>query len=282
MREKPARFMKNIPPWYLMLPVFIIITAVRFSDITTVTPVSVESRKVMKVVESIKPGSKVMIAVNYGPEGRAELEEALSTLITFLAKKESGIIFVTMVPAGIETVSTAVEKSLSRLKSSEIRYVYGRDYIHLGYVAGGTIAAGMLTGKLTDMRVRDIYGNELRNMPVLNGINRFSDLSGFFEFSSMKLDDVPGAVMISMFSGGGSVPVTVFCTADTVSEYIPFVRSGSVDSMAGGFRDVVAVTKMLDPGSNDDKRYFICTLVLLYIIAVLSAGVVVKFFRGGE
>lgn len=282
MRDRMARFMKNIPSWYLILPVFIIITAVRFSDTATVAPVSVESRKVTEAVESIKPGSKVMIAVNYGPEGRAELEEALSTLITFLAKKESGIIFVTMVPAGIETVSTAVEKSLSRLKSSEIRYVYGRDYIHLGYVAGGTIAAGMLAGKLTDMRVRDIYGNELRNMPVLNGINGFNDLSGFFEFSSMKIDDIPGAVMISMFSGGGNVPVTVFCTADTVPEYIPFIRSGAVDFMAGGFRDVVAVTKMLDPGSNDDKRYFICTVVILYIIAVLLAGVAIKFFRGGE
>lgn len=282
MRDKILKFMTNMPSWYLILPVFLIIIAVRFSDVTTVSPVSEESQKVFKTLESIKPGSKVMILVNYGPEGRAELEEALSTLITFLAKRESGIIFVSMIPAGIESVSTAVEKSLSTLKGSEIRYLYGRDYINLGYIAGGSIAAGMLAGHLTEMRVHDIYSNELKNMPVMNGINSFNDLSGFFEFSSMKIDDIPGAVMISMFSRESSVPVTVFCTADTVLEYAPFVKSGTVGSIAGGFRNIVAVTKMLDPDSNDDKRYLICSAVLLYMLAVIAAGVFLKLFRGPE
>ncbi|HNW81936.1 MAG TPA: hypothetical protein PKG52_03500 [bacterium] len=282
MTEKIGKFLTGIPSWYLIIPVFLIIGILRFSNIATVSPVSEESRHVVEVINGIKPGSKIMVLVNYGPEGRAELEESLSTLITTFAKKEVGIVFATMVPAGIETISMSVEKSLGMLKATEVRYVYGRDYINLGYIAGGPVAAGMLAGKLTEMRKKDVYGNELKNMPVMNGINSFEDFSGLFEFSSMKIDDVPGAVLISMMSGGQNVVKTVFCTSDNVAEVIPFLRSGSINAMAGGFRNVVAATKLLNPYSNDDKRYFICTAVLFYILIVIVTGVIGKFLRGRE
>lgn len=237
-------FLAGIPSWYLMIPVFFIIGILRFADISTVSQVSEESINVVKIINEVKPGSKIMILVNYGPEGRAELEESLSTLITAFAKKEVVIVFATMVPAGIETAFMAVERSLTVLKAADTRYAYGRDYINLGYIAGGSVAAGMLAGRLTEMRKKDVYGNELKNMPVMNGINSFEDFSGFFEFSSMKIDDVPGVVLISMMSGGQNVHKTVFCTSDNVAEVVPFLRSGTINAMAGGFKSVVAVTKL--------------------------------------
>jgi hypothetical protein len=282
MTEKIGKFLAGIPSWYLIIPVFFIIAILRFSDIATVTPVSEESRSVVEIINGIKPGSKIMILVNYGPEGRAELEESLSTLISTFAKKEVGIVFATMIPAGIETTFMAVERSLGTLKAAEVRYVYGRDYINLGYIAGGSVAAGMLAGRPAEMRKKDVYGNELKNMPVMNGINSFEDFSGYYEFSSMKIDDVPGVVLISMMSGGQNVAKTVFCTSDNVAEVIPFLKSGTINAMAGGFRSIVAVTKLLNPYSNDDKRYFICAAVLFYILIVIMIGAIGKFLRGTE
>lgn len=282
MIRKIGKILSDIPSWFLIVPVILIIVVLRFADIRTSAPVTEESRNVFNIIQEIKPGSKVMILVNYGPEGIPELEESLTSLITFLARKEVGIVFATMIPAGIETTSMAVERGLSALKTNENRYLYGRDFVNLGYIAGGPVAAAMLTGSLKDQRRKELYGYDLKNMSVMNGINNFDDLSGFFEFSSTKIDDVPGVVFISMFSAQGSVPKVVFCTSDMVSDYIPFVRSGSIDAMSGGFKNIVAVVKLLDPGSNEDKRYFIAVAVLIYFLLMIIIANIGRLMRGKE
>lgn len=280
MINKIGKILTEIPSWYLILPIIMIVGVLRFTDVRTETPISEESMKIAGIIDKIKPGSKVMIVVNYGPEGRSELEESLSTLINVLSKKEISIVFATMIPTGVETTFIAIEKGISVLKTNEGKYLYGREYINIGYIAGGSIAAAMLSGGLSSVRKKDVFDLDLKNMPVMNGLNTFEDFSGFFEFSSTKMDDVPGTVLISFLSKNKTVPKIVFCTADMVSDYIPFLKSHSIDGLAGGYENVVSVTKLLNPYSNEDKRYFICTVILLYILIVIVIGNIGNLFRG--
>ena len=141
--------------------------------------------KVFKIVKELPADSKVLILVNYGPESRYELEPAMSALIGTLAEKNIGIAFATMIPNGVESAFTAVEKSIENGSFGNERFVYGHEYTHLGFIVGGSIATYLIANNFDEVKERDIFNssNDI-HQPLMNEIGNISDFSAVFEFSS--------------------------------------------------------------------------------------------------
>ncbi len=276
------RSFSKLPSAYIITAIVIAVIVLGFIKQDHNMPEKPGAAKAARSVKNIPDGSKVLILVNYGPEGRYELETGLSSLITVLARKEVGVIFASLIPQGIESTSLAVEKSISKVNFRKQGYFYGKDYIQLGYLAGGSIAAAMMKGDIEIFRRKDIFGNRLRAQPVMNGVFSLDDLSAVIEFSSGKVEGVPGVVFYSIFNRKKDVPVIAVCSSDLVSDYLPFADSGSVTALVQGMKGIVSFENILMEKSESGTRFFASVGVLWLVILIIIIGNLGKMLRGKE
>lgn len=239
-----------------------------------------EAVQAAQSIKDIPAGSKVLVLVDYGPEGRYELESGLASLITVLAKKDIGVVFASLIVQGIESTSFAVEKSITKVNFRKEGYYYGKDYIQMGFFAGGSIAAAMMTGDVDSYRDTDIFGNRLRDLPVMNGVFSLDDFSAVIEFSSTKVEGVPGIVFYTVFNRKKDLPVIAVCTSDMVSDYLPFSDSGSISHLVKGMKGIVSFEHELTQESGAKRRFLISAGILWLVLLIIAAGNISNLLRG--
>lgn len=267
------------PHWVLIFPIIFLMFLHHFADADgknaeneqelNVIPTE-NDMKVFQIVDELPPDSKVLILVNYGPESKYELESAMSALIGVLASKNIGIAFATMIPNGVESTFTAVEKSIENGSFGRERFVYGHEYTHLGFIVGGSIATYLIANNFSEVRERDIFDSSTAiHQPLMNEIGSISDFSAVFEFSSQTFDGVPGIVSFGVMLKDKNVKKVAFCSSDMLSAYIPFKESLYLDGLAGGFRSLAVFIHEFQPSLKIERQYDILSKILIYIIGLV-------------
>lgn len=282
MREQIKNFsavLGRIPQWGLIFPI-IFLTLFHYFAIfdkktdenePELTLTSTENEmKIFKIIDELPSDSKVLILVNYGPESKYELESAMSALIGVLAEKNIGIAFATMIPNGVESAFTAVEKSIENGRFGKERFVYGHEYTHLGFIVGGNVATYLIANNFGEVKERDIFDSSTAiHQPLMNEIGSISDFSAVFEFSSQTFDGVPGIVSFAVMLKDKNVKKIAFCSSDMLSAYIPFRGSLYLDGLIGGFRSISVFIHEFQPASKIEKQYNILSTILFYIIGLV-------------
>lgn len=282
-------FTHRIPFWIFIIPIFLMIL---FPYITDITPekitentefniISTENElKVLKIIDELQKNSKVLILVNFGPESKYELETALSSLIAVLAEKEIKIAFATMLPNGIESAFYAAEKSIDNGKLGMDRFVYGHEYTHLGYIAGGTIASYLAANNFDKIKERDIVNNNIDiRQPIMNEIADISDFSAVFEFSSQTFDGIPAIISFSVLLKNKEIKRIAFCTSDILSAYIPFSNSLYLDGLVGGFKSIAAFIHEIRPSAQIEQQYDSLSIILFYIVGIVFFANLIRVVR---
>ena len=282
MREQIKNFsavLGRIPQWGLIFPI-IFLTLFHYFAIfdkktdeneSELSLTSTENEmKIFKIIDELPSDSKVLILVNYGPESKYELESAMSALIGVLAEKNIGIAFATMIPNGVESAFTAVEKSIENGRFGKERFVYGHEYTHLGFIVGGNVATYLIANNFGEVKERDIFDSSTAiHQPLMNEIGSISDFSAVFEFSSQTFDGVPGIVSFAVMLKDKNVKKIAFCSSDMLSAYIPFRGSLYLDGLIGGFRSISVFIHEFQPASKIEKQYNILSTILFYIIGLV-------------
>lgn len=277
----------KIPQWTLIFPIFLLML---FHYFTVFNKTNAENEpelntsptenemKVFQIVDELPHGSTVLILVNYGPESKYELESAMSALISVLADKNIGIAFATMIPNGIESAFTAVEKSIENGSFGKERFVYGHEYTHLGFIVGGNIATYLIANNFDEVKERDIFNSDSAiHQPLMSEIGNISDFSAVFEFSSQTFDGVPGIVSFAVMLKDKNVKKVAFCSSDMLSAYIPFRGSLYLDGLIGGFRSIAIFINEFQPSLKIEKQYDLLSIIIFYIIVLVLFSNLIKF-----
>ncbi|MBN1314133.1 MAG: zinc ribbon domain-containing protein [Anaerolineales bacterium] len=88
------------------------------------------------LVDGLQDSALVIAAFDFSPALYGELEPLASVLIEHLMEKNARIITISTEPTGPQIAQSVMEKTATGLD-----YVYGQDYLNLGYIPGG--AAGL-------------------------------------------------------------------------------------------------------------------------------------------
>lgn len=133
--------------------------------------ISVRTRDVYNYVEKLKPGCHVYIEVYYEVAARGELEPNLIALTKHLFDKGCRIVYGSLSAFGV------VAFSLFRAGAADLfaDKVYGRDYVYLGYIAGGEAATASLAKSIKGTISVDNYGNRLEDLPLMKEVDKATD-----------------------------------------------------------------------------------------------------------
>lgn len=132
------------------------------------------ARATFDAIDSLPPGSRVLIGFDFDPASKAELQPMANAMVHHAASKGHKIVFMALWPLGKQIADRAIKDIL--LEYHGDKYTYGTDYAQLGFKAGNEGVIKQLTTNLVEAFPADTAGTELSALPIMAGVR---DLGGF-------------------------------------------------------------------------------------------------------
>jgi len=172
---------------------------------------------VYDLVESMPKGSKALISYDYDPASMPELHPMAKALVKHCFDREIDLIFTAMWPMGVKMADDII----ALLKEEFPDQKYGVDYVNLGFKAGGMITIQSMGKNFRAVFPKDMNGNDIDDLPIMDGINNFSNIGFIFSLSA----GAPGIkewVQIAHDAYGR--PTSGGCTGVSAPSMLPYVN----------------------------------------------------------
>ena len=225
-----------------------------------------------------KPGDFAFLALDFGPNTKAENLPQAEVIIEHLMRKRIPValfsIYVLAEPF-LESVPTGVAERLMREFPGE-KWEYGKDWVNLGYNPGGFLIIQAIPKSLdlTELFQKDARGNRLVDIPALHAgkdmrsmifAAQFTGLVGTFstymQFLMQRNDYKPS------FVHG--------CTSITIPEAYIYMDSGQIKGLLEGIAGAAWYSELLNqhnPGRVPDSSELVNTglgvahLVVIFMV----------------
>jgi hypothetical protein len=196
-----------------------------------------ETRGIFAAIDALPEGSKLLIAADFDPASKPELQPMLDAALAHCFEKNLRPTIMTLWEAGPRLVQSSVETQAQRYGK-----VSGVDYVWLGYKPGtSAVILGTVSG-MTSTYSTDFYNKPTASMPYFQDIRKLSD----YKF---LLDIAAGATVEAWVIYGvanAKVPMGASCTAVSVAQYYPLLQAGQIIGLAGGMKGSAEYEKLVN------------------------------------
>jgi hypothetical protein len=226
------RMLKLDRRWiYLFVGVAVVVPL--FLKIPQEIPITPETRGLYDTVESLPPGSKVLLACDYDPGSAAEIQPMATTFLKHALSRRLKVIIVGLWAQGPQQADLALLDALQEPKVSAVDPKYGTDYLNLGFQSGNEVVIQRMGSDIRAVFPRDSRGTPVDRFPIMEGVNDFTSIAFIFNVSA----GYPGVVEWVQFAGdrfhariaSGSTAVQ----APQVYPYFPRQMVGLLGGMKG-------------------------------------------------
>lgn len=243
------------------------------------------SQPVFDLVESLPPGTPVLLSLDYSPSSAPELEPVAEALVRHALIRGLPLCTMSLWPTG--------NHMAQRLASNVIEpefpdAVQGRDWVSLGFQAGGELLVHALVDSLGSRYATDVRGVPLDSLPALAGVE---NLGGFGLVMSLSAG-TPGLKEWVLYGGDvGGFPLAGACTGVGAPQFFPYYPRqvfGLLAALKGGAEYEAALTARypdrVPPVMRATRGMGPQTAAHLVIVAFVvlgNAGLLIRRLRGG-
>lgn len=184
-------------------------------------------RGIFDKIESLPPGSRVVLSFDYGPSTVPEISPMAHAVIRHCLERDIKIVFMALWATGQNLLTTTVD---SVVKLEFPHKVVGEDYANFGYKAGNQGVINVIVTDFFKMFTTDVNGMPARPMPLLDGVKSLADVSLIVSFGG----GFPGIKEWVQFAGDlAHVPIAGACTAVSAPLLYPYYPQQLVGLMGG-------------------------------------------------
>jgi hypothetical protein len=227
-------------------------------------------------IDALKPGSHVLLALDFDPASKAELEPMSLALLHHCYKKDLVPIVMTHWNSGLGLVKQICEKAAAdaNAKWGKPRES-GRDYVFLGYRPGGSNLVLLMGESIKAAYDKDHYGKPTQGMAALQGVNSLKDIDFAVE--------VAAGATVEMWIAWGSdrfhFPLGAGTTAVMAPDMYPWLQSNQLVGFLGGLRGAADYESLVDaPGEGTRGMQAQSATHVLLIVLIVGANV--RLFAG--
>jgi hypothetical protein len=238
-----------------------------FMSLTQKISVSPETKELMAGLETLPPGSKVLVTFDYDPASAPELQPMAETFFRLAFDRHYRVIIMGLWPQGPQQANLALNSILSDEKYKAMNLQYGTDYVNLGFQSGNEFVIQRIGSDFKSMFRVDFYGTPYDQLPLVKNIKNFSNIDYSFNLSA----GYPGTrewVLIAVDRYG--LKMGAGNTAVQTTGMYPYVRSGQLIGILGGMNGAAefeAVTGYLAKGTRFMlSQSFAHMIVIAFII----------------
>lgn len=226
-------------------------------------------RKVYNMIEETPENSTVVISYDYGPSTKPEIQPMAIALLNHAFRKKLRVICVALWPMGVQMCNEALETALQYFPDLK----YGKDYVNMGYKAGGMVTINHMAKNFRSTFPTDEGGTPIDEFPILNGINNFNKIAFIIGLSAGD----PGIkqwVQVAHDSYGK--PVAGGSTAVQVPFLMPYVNEQQqLTGLIGGLKGAAEYEKLINlPGfaTKGMDAQSIAHLIIIMFIVIGNIG----------
>lgn len=182
------------------------------------------------MIESLPPGSRVLMAYDYDPGSRPELEPMARAFAWHCAKRGHKLYFLALWPLGAQMISDTIDQVVKKYYPD---YVYGRDYVNLGFKPGNEGVIKVVISNLRELYTTDHGGVSLSNLPMTADLKDISSMDLIVNVSA----GYPGTKEWVQYAATPlGLPIVAGCTgvqAPLMFPYIPNQLQGLLAAIKG-------------------------------------------------
>jgi len=205
---------------------------------------------VFNQIEKLPPGSKVLLAFDYDPGSKPELEPMARAVTWHCAKKGHKLYFIALWPLGPQMISDTIDKVLKRYFPD---YEYGKDYVNLGFKPGNEGVIKVVVSNLKELYTTDHAGISLSKLPMTRDLANIRDMDLIINISA----GYPGTKEWIQYAATPlDIPIIGGCTgvqAPLLFPYIPNQMPGILAAIKGAAEYEAALAQAYDDYAQDPK-----------------------------
>lgn len=260
----------NLDRRYIYLLAWIFVLFPLLNPLGLPIPISQDARTWYDYVENeINDGDVVLFAPMYGVSGMPELFPMTVATMKHLLTKDVTIVVVSFWTEGPLVFNTL----LTQVDPTDYGYVYGEDWIRLGYVPGSETAMGSFGQSIQTTVTADyVEGRSLSSYAMMDDIQTGEDIDVIISIET----GTPGtAEWMRQFNAPYGTPQITGCIGVSVSGMIPYLQSGQLQALMPGLTVSAEYEILLDrPGlavagvdAVSTSHLYVALLVILGNIA---------------
>jgi len=223
-------------------------------------------KKIFDRIESLKPGTVVVISNDYDPAAKAELYPMTLAIMRHCFRKNLRVLALNLWPQGAGLVRMALD-----ISGKEYKKENGVDYVFLGYKPGGGVVIIGMGQNLLGTFPKDADGKPLAEMPLIK------------ETGLKSLKDVP--LVIDIAAGTPGIDSWVIygrdqygfdlaagCTGVMATDYYPYLNSGQLVGLMGGLKGAAEYETLIERADEATRNMSPQSFSHLVIIAFVILG----------
>jgi len=259
--------------WLYLLIIFLIAVPL-LHPLGLPLPISEETRNYYNFVENnLKAGDVAIVSTDYSSGSVATHQPAAVAFFKHAIKKNIKLIFVTYGVEGDQMADLVIKE----VDPESYGYVYGEDYVNLGYVAGGEVGIASIAMDLRSAYQTDFYGTPIDDIPMLQNINNYNDYDVIAQFTSAMM--IP---WINHFVVRYGVPMLGQCLELMWPENIPYVKQGDMVALMFGARGAGEYEFLLNEPGRGIQTADTFSLTQVAILIFLAMGNIGWYMRSRQ
>jgi hypothetical protein len=262
----------NLDSRYIYLIAWVVVLFPLINPLGLPIPISNDARTWYNYVENnINDGDVVLFTPMYGVSGMPELFPMTVATMKHIMTKDVSIVVVSFWTEG----PLVFNQMLAQVDPADYGYVYGEDWIRLGYIPGTETAMGSFGASIHNTVSTDyVEGRPLSSFPMMDDIQTGEDIDVIVSFET----GTPGAPeWMRQFQAPFGTQIIVGCIGVSVSGMIPYLQSGQMQALMPGLTVSAEYEILLDqPGlavagvdAVSTSHVYVALLVIIGNIAYL-------------
>ncbi len=180
-----------------------------------------------RAIEGLPPGAPVLMSFDYDPSTAPELDPMARALTRHCLARDLRVCCMALWPEGQGMISNLVSGTIEPEFPDK---VYGRDYVNLGYKAGGQGLINAILLSMRSMFTTDAMGTPADSLPLMRGIASLRDFRLIVSLSAGS----PGTKQWVQFAGDpGQIMVGCGTTAVQAPLLYPYYPAQMVGLLGG-------------------------------------------------
>lgn len=160
--ETKKHFLENIPTGIYFLLIIGAMAYITLYPLGLPIPVTEMTKATYRTVESLKEGDIILVDQGYGAGTIATHEPGFVVIFRHAMRKGLKLVILSTSVEG----PLLLDSALAKINPEAKGYVYGTDWLHVGYVAGGEPAYAAVVQDFYSTFTVDFEGTPLSGMPL--------------------------------------------------------------------------------------------------------------------